>query len=75
MNDHPALMMAGQKGESMKTSKKEYCEMIRNAFECSREYFIRVNTKTPISSWGLQEESLSLWILRKQLHKRNLISF
>ena len=22
-NDHPALMMAGQKGENMKTSKKE----------------------------------------------------
>lgn len=38
MNDHPALMMAGQKGENMKTSKKECYEMIRNAFECSREY-------------------------------------
>lgn len=23
MNDHPVLMMVGQKGESMKTSKKE----------------------------------------------------
>lgn len=37
MNDHPVLMMAGQKGENMKISKKEYCEMIRNAFECSRD--------------------------------------
>lgn len=53
MNDHPVLMMAGQKGENMKTSKKEYCEMIRNAFECSREYLYKGNYKNTYFQLGL----------------------
>lgn len=53
MNDHPVLMMAGQKGENMKTSKKEYCEMIRNAFECSRDYLYKGKYKDAYFQLGL----------------------
>lgn len=53
MNDHPTLMMAGQKGENMKISKKEYCEMIRNAFECSRDYLYKGKYKDAYFQLGL----------------------
>lgn len=53
MNDHPVLMMAGQKGENMKISKKEYCEMIRNAFECSRDCLYKGKYKDAYFQLGL----------------------
>lgn len=53
MNDHPVLMMAGQKGENMKTSKEECYEMIRNAFECSRDYLYKGKYKDAYFQLGL----------------------
>lgn len=53
MNDHPVLMMAGQKGENMKISKKEYYKMIRNAFECSRDYLYKGKYKDAYFQLGL----------------------
>lgn len=53
MNDHPVLMMAGQKGENMKTSKEECYEMIRNAFECSMEYLYKGKYKDAYFQLGL----------------------
>nr|DAN40688.1 MAG TPA: hypothetical protein [Caudoviricetes sp.] len=46
-------MMAGQKGKNMKISKKEYCEMIRNAFECSRDYLYKGKYKDAYFQLGL----------------------
>lgn len=37
----------------MKTSKKEYCEMIRNAFERSREYLYKGKYKDAYFQLGL----------------------
>lgn len=37
----------------MKTSKNEYCEMIRNAFECSREYLYKGKYKDAYFQLGL----------------------
>ena len=43
----------GQKGENMKTSKAEYYEMIRNAFECSRDYLYKGKYKDAYFQLGL----------------------
>lgn len=37
----------------MKISKKEYCEMIRNAFECSRDYLYKGKYKDAYFQLGL----------------------
>lgn len=37
----------------MKTSKKEYCYMIRNAFECSRDYLYKGKYKDAYFQLGL----------------------